>query len=520
MRDMKFEIRAALVLGTAFVVLGGISAYLWTQLGASGSSGQMLQGAIQAVWYLTCSVLALWAVDLIQNLLTRQSVSSSTGPRFRKVLIPSDPDWVVFSAGLFSASTALLFLAFTREGNPLYPRGNDWQGALIPIMVIGFSAALVTWAAVNMLRYLQFSACLRSGIPPSLHLCEDVAELSTDFVSAKLKEVYQSTERAIKENYTDLTVFISRDDQAAREMGWSVQFVNKIRNPVISSPPDVFSIDSQVSIRSIYPASLRFWSAQIRRGTEPCKVLHAEPGAGEALLAYRTALTRYLQTCIDRAWDNFRQLNANGDCADTAEAKLASISQDRAHSVRLLIFEPKVLESHAINAVIEFHEAANMPLFYVPNFYIRGVSEAEFPWADHWPEVRVLCNLYARVQDCWRRTELSIWNPCAELLPDSPKKLGPLWRAGSDDFVIVDDAAWRGYPAPRDGEGESTPPVETDPLPLLQKYLYMIGLPHVLLAVHASALIGRARRAGGPLTMRALYDWWARGCGVQPTVEV
>jgi hypothetical protein len=318
--------------------------------------------------------------------------------------------------------------------------------------------------------------------------------------------VSESAVHAIKENYTDLTVLISRDDQGSGEMGWSEQFVNKIRQPCITAPPDVFASDSQVSIRSIYPASMRFWAAQIRKSDVTWKILVQDQETEQKTMKYRDGLVAYLQECIKGSRSNFQHLNRNGRCSDCAEERPEALKSNAAISARVLVYAPKVLLTHSVSAVIEFHEAVGIPLFYVPDFYLRALSASDAMWGDHWSKVTQLCDLFAKMQSHWRAKGVSSWNACFEMLPKNPKDLLPLWRGAGDDVVIIDDTAWQGYPGTKD----NNPPAGRDPLPVLQKFLFILGLPHVLLASHAREIVSRCQPFESQ-EMDSLNKWWIRG---------
>jgi len=482
-----------LIVGLCACIVLGIAQGLFVSYASRplGARSLSILGAITGLWYLLIIGVAVCGSHLIVELGKRKNLWG----RFRVVFVPSEPDWVILWAAVLVSSIGAVSLILFGSPSPLTPfiaEEPSIVGSLILFLTIPVSFGLAT-LVVNLLRGVQYIGTRMLDIPISSHLSADGEDLSSDFV----KQQVQSVE-------TNLTILVSRDEQARQEIHWTRDFIAKIREPRIFDPPDVFSIDSQISLRSIYPAAMLLWSEQVRlriQNVQPKPVV-AGSAWSDSATKWRQNLVGYLESRRSSAVTQF--LNANSNIGAPDELKYRgddeTISDSSSLAIRILVFDIKVLLTEVVGAVLESHAAAKIPLFFVPAFYVREAVLA--------PEVsqRVLaiCQDFAELQLKMYEVGEGIWPPWNS---SGENSLGePLWRQSEDDCIVVDDTAWTGYPnEPRED------PRRENALPHLRQFLAVLGLPRLLLASHARALAMKARDGG---TQEQLFrDWYKQSGG-------
>lgn len=515
---VKVKLTVAILAGLVLMVVVFILLQTLKSTQEPSRGALAIQAVLGALWYTTVGVLAAALVSFMVVALNNLKIGAPKY-RFRWEYWFTQEDWAVFALGIFGSVGVTVAVLLKDVEIPLdLGYGDILAYPVIVILAACLAAVLVT----NLLRWLQFVGFTVRNLRPPSCLADGSVELSVESVRGTLQEVVKdgvSTKIGdIQDQLRGIEILVARDEQGSQELAWSEKYIERLENPNLSKPADILSIDSQTSLRAIYPAALLFWSEQVRLKLRSAQVewmINNQDvvGAGNR---WRRALAEFMRDSIDRANQNFGRINAeSGDAIANrvlVQDMIDGIRPDRSISVRLLIYEYGVLGNEVVRAVIEFHEAVGIPLFFLPAPFCRrlrsygggggGAERGEM--GKIWSRVNELGQLYRQVQQVMANSsQEKRWSGTRHLTIEDLSS--GLWSGSDDDFIIVDDVAWKGYPGPY---GRPQLPEEIDPLPYIQKFCFLLSCPGILLAAHARALATRERVGAGIAGANLLAHWY------------
>lgn len=357
------------------------------------------------------------------------------------------------------------------------------------IWIVGLIVCLMLAVViVNVLRFLQYYGYISNKLypPDNLNRSEiNYSDRKFDEIGSKL---------------LGLTKAIAREgiEPGEREK-W---FINKINNPMYFIPPDIFSVDSFTSFKTISPAALMLWTAQINELNS--KDWGPTNHSVEAYEGWRNTLSQYITASLNLANQSYETINSR---IPNKHVPRRSVNfkefplprTNRVMAARIIILDIDTLSSDATLSVIKFHAAVQIPLFFIDMSFLRGylvdITSNEFLRAKH-IMVQYL-HFHNSNLDFSRKTPINA-EEYNHVLPNEKA----IWSSLNDDFIIVDDVAWQGYDFKDENGAEA--------FPFLLRFFYLLACKKILLASDAYDL---ANKRDGDDTNGGIEDLrrWYKG---------